>query len=351
MKLNHLKKANLTLKIVLVLLICQIHSKLSLKDQIIGKNYFSDPQNIISLNNKIVHFNGSAISLVDKNGFLITDKTPVELNPKYLLNDIITISGDTYLVQLHYNLEFISYTRLWGDSIMTKKISIIKSDFQIKNKISNFKMIELNKFVFIDNDHLILVTIKNSQLSVDLKYPFIEEKIKSILKGRQMYVLTSSKAVYFIPRANSELKQMYYFREKVKYAFSFIFSDKMVIITISDKNILKVYSNEKNYTINFIMKIQLSKFQQAFNLPQSNLIFLKNKSTIRIIDIPSLLIKKNNAIESFKLPVELTNLIKIEKKKWGFIWSFLDIDNHFNDVREIVINRLNCLKVKMRFFC
>ena len=167
-----------------------------------------------------------------------------------------------------------------------------------------------------------------------IREPFIDERVKNIISARQMFIMMTTKGIYYISKATPTFRRVLNFKESVKDSFLFQANNKLFAITISDTNILRVYTTIHNYQINFLMKFKIKKYTKADFFKKFKIVVYSSKNKIYVMDLKRLFLKKEKAYEGFSVKTEVGKVINLQQAKTGYSLTFVDTAGVLRKVKQ-----------------
>lgn len=177
-----------------------------------------------------------------------------------------------------------------------------------------------------------MVKLKSGNIEEKMKIAFPQEKILSVKFMRQMFIMLTDRAVYYIPKAKPELKMFYSFSTKSSKAIVFVVNAKVFVIRILNGNVMKIYTTIQNMNLTFLFKIVLKKFSKMKFFENEKMLLLWNKKKIYSLDLKKVLLKDQGGYTAYKLKKPIDKIIKVESLNWGFKFSFLTTDGIIRSV-------------------
>lgn len=171
-----------------------------------------------------------------------------------------------------------------------------------------------------------MVRIKAGELELKIKTPFHEQEISSILMTRQMVITLSNTAIYYIPKANYQLKKFYSFTEESKDSLMFKVASKIFVIRISQKNEMQIFATLKSLDLTFLFKLKLKKYSQMKFFEKNKIIVFWDKKKVYTVDLKKVLLKKHGGYTGYRTNTSIVRMISLKSFNWGFQITFLSSD-------------------------
>jgi hypothetical protein len=163
--------------------------------------------------------------------------------------------------------------------------------------------------------------------------PFHGEEIVSVKSMRQMFVMLTNRAIYYIPKAKPELKKFYVFSQVTKNAFMFGVKGKVFVIQLIKNSVMKIYTTINNLNLTYLFKISLKKYKKFKFFENEKILLLWNKKKIYVLDLKKILLKQKGGYLGFKLDDPIQRITSLETMRWGFKFFFLTKKGIFKSVK------------------
>lgn len=172
-------------------------------------------------------------------------------------------------------------------------------------------------------------------MQLKIKRPFHNEEIISVLITRQMLITLSNRSIYYIPKANFQLKKFYSFPDACRDSFMFTVASKIFVIRITPKNVMKIYTTIKSLDLAFLFKLKLKKYSRMKFFPKDKIIVFWDKKKIHTLDLKKVLLKKSGGYTSYRTSTAIVKMINLKSFTWGYYFSFLSSEGIIKRVGAI----------------
>lgn len=178
----------------------------------------------------------------------------------------------------------------------------------------------------LTSDFLHLAQIKAGELQLKLRAPFHGEEPVSVRLSRQMLLLLTDRAVYYVPRAQFRLKKFFSFAEPCRDSLLFQVGAKVFVLRISARFEMKVFATLKSLELAFLFKVQLKRYSGLEFFEKDKVLVLWHRRKVFALDLKKVLLKRRGGYTGFRVQSDVVQAVGLEAFAWGFQVSLLSVD-------------------------